>query len=686
MYADLIQENATVAGTGAITLNGNVTGWRKYSDAFGSGATVRYFIQNETRLQWEAGEGTFTVAGPDILTRDKVVRSSNGNNLVNFDDSAKVVICSADADTIRFGGSPAPVATGTKNARIVAYDPPLTALIDGHVYVWVNGSEANDAEATVDLGPGETEIVRPDGTSLFAKDMPADALILAKYVAADDALRLLSIPETAASVVFGGTISPGSLSTSQNDWNPTGWAGASIIRSTSSVAVDLTGLAGGRAGRVAIVQNIGSNIETLKNESSSSTAANRFALGGSDLALSGGASALLIYDGTASRWRLVAAGRGTGAASGSMATITAGENLADRDLIYLDYANTRGNGADRWYKVDTDATGPVKMSARLGIALAAISSGAGGLAMTGAGRVDGLTSLTAGGAVWASATAGGITQSAPAVPSTGTQIAMRRIGFAASATEIDFDPEDDTLYVARNSTLAAGSSITVEHYSDAGAPDRTAEAYLVQLSGATLIPQATGTAIGAASGVGGLAAAFDSNTSQSSGAAAQGIGTDSNIGKNYSGLGGFKIAKAEVFGASDVGIDGGGNGSVTLTLYGNSTNNFGSATSFGSVTFTDTSDATMRTITSTDQATTWNYVWVRAQVVSGAVYFGEVRFYEPAVARDEPVRIGSATIDAAATDCVAVRYDDGAGANAATKTTGVNRTNATRDLAFQVVL
>ncbi len=194
MYADLIQENATVTGTGPITLAGNVTGWRKYSDAFGSGKKVRYFIQNETRLQWESGEGTFTVAGPDVLSRDKVVRSSNGNNLVNFDDSAKTVICSADADTIRFGASPAPVATGTKNARIVAYDPPLTALIDGHVYAWINGAAANDDEATVDLGPGETDVVQPDGFPLEGGEMPADGLILAKYIAADDELRLLTLP------------------------------------------------------------------------------------------------------------------------------------------------------------------------------------------------------------------------------------------------------------------------------------------------------------------------------------------------------------------------------------------------------------------------------------------------------------------------------------------------------------
>jgi hypothetical protein len=45
--------------------------------------------------------------------------------------------------------------------------------------------------------------------------------------------------------------------------------------------------------------------------------------------------------------------------------IVAGEALAIRDLVYQDVYNQRGGGAERWYKVDSDATGPVRIGSRL---------------------------------------------------------------------------------------------------------------------------------------------------------------------------------------------------------------------------------------------------------------------------------------------------------------------------------
>ncbi len=674
MYADLIQENATVTGTGPITLAGNVTGWRKFSDAFGSGKKVRYFIQNETRLQWEFGIGTVTIAGPDVLTREQVVRSSNANNLVNFDDSAKTVICPGDADSQRFGASPAPVATGTKNARIVAYDPPLTALIDGHIYAWINGDEANDDETTVDLGPGETDVVRPDGTALLPKDMPADALILAKYVADDDALRLLAVNETAASVVLGGTISPGSLSASQNDWNPTGWAGASIIRVTSSVAVDLTGLAGGRAGRVAIVQNIGANVETLKNESSSSTAANRFALGGSDLALAGGASALLIYDGTSSRWRLIASSRGSSGSIGGTETSTAGEDLADRDVAYQDIHNQRGGGATKWYKVDTDATGPVKISERIGIVLAAIASGATGLIQVRPGRIDGFTSLTAGVAVWASATAGAVTQTAPAEPSSGTQCASRLIGVAASTTEIDFQPYNATTFIGRNSALAVDGTVVLEHFPDAGARERRAGAYLVastpsQISwaGAT-ITRSSNQSGGGNEVDGNTSTQWFGNTSSNEwsnaafGTPVTPIKVEFWPGQNSSP--GDRVAGWELRGSN--------NGWSSYTT-------LASGTEAGSDSW---QSATFANVTA--------YADIRFHILStdggSAAGLKEWRIFAAGVTRAEPVRIGSWTIDAAKTDCMAVKFADASDANADTRTTFKNRMGATYDTIVTVTL
>ncbi len=686
MYADLIQENATVTGTGPITLAGNVTGWRKFSDAFGSGKKVRYFIQNETRLQWEAGEGTFTVAGPDVLSRDKVVRSSNGNNLVNFDDSAKIVICSADADTIRFGAGSPSTASGTADARTVTHDPPVTVLRDGMRVRFRNGAAAN-ATTSPTLKIDDTDAIAwrlRDGAQPVAGDYAANAPMEVEYHEASNQWRLTF--DLKAQML--ATISPASLSASQNDWNPTGLSGAGAIRVTSSNDIDITGLTAVGDTRLLWIHNAnasGGKTITLKDESSSSTGANRFALV-RDLVLSPEESAALQYDATTQRWR--AAGDIAGSGGGSE-TITAGESLADRDLIYQDMFNQRGNGATRWYKVDADATAPVRISPRLGIALAAISSGADGEAQVRPGRVAGFTSLTAGGALWASATAGALTQTAPSVPSSGTQIASRLVGVAASTTEIEFEPDDDTTFVTRNSALAVDSGITIEHWPDAGAAERIPNAYLVQTSSTSLVSGATGTAIGNMSGGGGLAAAFNGSNDSSTGGAVLSSGSgDATCGKDWGSGNTKKIGRFRIRAPSDSGDFASGGGTAVLKLQG-STDNFASSVVdlYTGATGAPGAGAYTDVTSGIDTSTAYRYHRVTIGTAGGGNRrLNELEFYETSAARDEKIGLGSYTIDAAATNLVTTRFDDGAGANASTKSTFVNRTGATRDIAAEIVL
>lgn len=99
-----------------------------------------------------------------------------------------------------------------------------------------------------------------------------------------------------------GDITPSQITANQNDYNPTGLSTASVLRLSSDASRDITGLAGGADGRVLLVFNVGSNNIVLKDESASSTAANRFALNG-DITLAADNSVILWYDATSSRWR-----------------------------------------------------------------------------------------------------------------------------------------------------------------------------------------------------------------------------------------------------------------------------------------------------------------------------------------------------------------------------------------------
>lgn len=121
---------------------------------------------------------------------------------------------------------------------------------------------------------------------------------------------------------FLGTITPTQLAANTNNWTPTGNGTASTWRVSTDASRELTGIANGTivsaTGRLLFLENVGSNPLVLKEENASSTAANRFALGGSDVTLTAGQSAVLIYDGTSTRWRLVGGSYGATVANDSI--------------------------------------------------------------------------------------------------------------------------------------------------------------------------------------------------------------------------------------------------------------------------------------------------------------------------------------------------------------------------------
>jgi len=116
----------------------------------------------------------------------------------------------------------------------------------------------------------------------------------------------LNVTET---LQLSGDITPSALTANQNNYNPTGWSAAVVMRlQTDGTNRTITGLAGGTDGRIAILINIDSaNIISLQDESGSSTAANRFYLPTSTTLLNihPDASVVLQYDSTSSRWRVL---------------------------------------------------------------------------------------------------------------------------------------------------------------------------------------------------------------------------------------------------------------------------------------------------------------------------------------------------------------------------------------------
>lgn len=151
----------------------------------------------------------------------------------------------------------------------------------------------------------------------------------------------------------------------------------------------------------------------------------------------------------------------------------------------------------------------------------------------------------------------------------------------------------------------------------------TSEAGALKRSSATTgtIPGGTGTVFGTTPSLNALTAIFDGVTNQAGSACAQATGTNFYVGKTFSTP--KAINKVTCHGSNSSGYIASSNPSVTITLYGKQ----GAApasptdgTSLGSITFTDTAnEAAARDITSSDQATLWDHVWINITVGASAL-------------------------------------------------------------------
>ncbi len=184
------------------------------------------------------------------------------------------------------------------------------------------------------------------GSDAFKLKVSADGSSWVEAFNIDQTTGNLSLPRGLA---LTGVVSPPQITANQNDYNPAGVAAASVLQLSSDASRTLSGLAGGVEGRLVCLVNIGGQPIVLPDESTSSAAANRFALG-AGLTVAAKQAAMLRYDGAAARWRLIAGATGLLAAANNLSdlasTAAARANLGVREQLT----------ANRTYYVRTDGS------------------------------------------------------------------------------------------------------------------------------------------------------------------------------------------------------------------------------------------------------------------------------------------------------------------------------------------
>jgi hypothetical protein len=105
-------------------------------------------------------------------------------------------------------------------------------------------------------------------------------------------------------------LSPTAYTVSQDNLTISGIETATLLRISSTGTINITGLAGGSSGKTLFVHNVGINNIIFVAESASSSAANRFAIA-DNVTFGADQIAILQYDATSQRWRILNTGSGT---------------------------------------------------------------------------------------------------------------------------------------------------------------------------------------------------------------------------------------------------------------------------------------------------------------------------------------------------------------------------------------
>lgn len=208
--------------------------------------------------------------------------------------------------------------TGLRNATLIRQDMSGTNTLTGLDATVAGGAGRRITIVNIGTITANQLVIANENASSAAANrfvLPGGAdfrlapggAITFEYDATSSRWRPLGI---ATALVPQTIITPASLGSDQNNYNPTGLAGATIIRQDVSGGVELRGLVAQPPNTIITICNIHSSASpeylVIMHEHGSATAANRFTLpAGNDWYIPPGGAETFIYDATTSRWLML---------------------------------------------------------------------------------------------------------------------------------------------------------------------------------------------------------------------------------------------------------------------------------------------------------------------------------------------------------------------------------------------
>lgn len=230
--------------------------------------------------------------------------------------------------------------TDANDAQVWTADPvadsDFTAFAKAQTYA---GNPNGNVAGTAGSGSGVTQI---------PTDLLWDRTNNLLYVCTTSGIAAAAVWTNVTQSIGGallltGVISPAQIAANTNDYAPTSFSTAYLVRLQSDAARNITGLAGGAAGRDILLSNIGTFNITLTAQDTSSSAGNRF-LFPSPIVLRPKCAISLDYDATSSGWRTkaVPVAQPAGAAFKNLKVQTTASSSAAVTADYVVLEDTNG--------------------------------------------------------------------------------------------------------------------------------------------------------------------------------------------------------------------------------------------------------------------------------------------------------------------------------------------------------
>lgn len=306
-------------GSAGTTLTDSASLRSALSDETGTGSAV--FANTPTLVTPVLGAATATSINGNTFTSGSYTLTGGASKTFTFNNS--LTLSGTDGTTITFPSTSATVArtdagnTWTGN-QLSATDGGnsigATSANRFHINAFglaIGGATSTGGEARFVTGTGAIRILNGNvqvGSGVvigWSSGDPTAAALDTELRRGKAGVVGLNSSSTTGGTYRAVALSPAQITADQDNYNP---GGSSLnIRLSSDASRSVTGLSISQVdGEHHYVWNVGSNDIVLANESASSTAANRFTTStGANLTLAANKCALLIYDGTTSRWRAV---------------------------------------------------------------------------------------------------------------------------------------------------------------------------------------------------------------------------------------------------------------------------------------------------------------------------------------------------------------------------------------------